>query len=51
MNSSDRIIRKEDGLTCGAFPDGIPDEILDGSVSHKNSNPGHGGISWNKIVC
>jgi len=30
--------------TCGAFPDGIPDAILDGSHDHTTSFPGDNGI-------
>jgi hypothetical protein len=31
-------------LTCTAFPQGIPDEILDGRVDHRKPMEGDGGI-------
>ena len=33
-------------MTCDAFPDGIPKEILDGTVSHMKPYPGDHGIQY-----
>ena len=38
--------KHEAGPTCDAFPDGIPEEILDGSVSHEDPYPGDGGLTF-----
>lgn len=35
-----------DRLTCAAFPDEIPDEILFGSFDHRNPAPGDNGITF-----
>lgn len=34
------------GLCCDAFPDGIPGELFDDSVSHKVPYEGDGGIMF-----
>jgi len=36
----------DDGVTCDAFPGGIPEEILTGDVSHKKPYKGDGGIHY-----
>lgn len=36
-------------LSCRAFPDGIPDEILSGEVDHSKSYPGDSGILYDPI--
>jgi hypothetical protein len=34
---------------CLAFPDGIPEEILDGLVDHKKPYPGDNGITYEPV--
>lgn len=34
------------GPTCTAFPDGIPEEILDGRNQHREAYPGDNGIRY-----
>lgn len=36
-------------LTCEAFPDGIPEAIASGKVSHVEPYPGDGGIRYEPI--
>ena len=36
------------GLTCLAFPDGIPEDIITGERSHKIGYPGDNGIIYIK---
>jgi hypothetical protein len=36
--------RKDDGNTCAAFPDGIPDTILAFGGDHRESVPGDHGV-------
>lgn len=38
--------RKEMGLTCDAFPDGIPDEIIMGDSDHKEPVEGDHGLQF-----
>lgn len=33
-------------LRCSAFPDGVPDEIANGSFDHRKKYPGDGGLRW-----
>jgi len=35
-----------DGFTCKAFPDGIPDEIIESEVDHRNPVAGDHGIQY-----
>lgn len=35
---------------CKAYPDGIPEEILDGRVNHKKTYIGDNGIIFKKII-
>lgn len=35
--------------TCAAFPDGIPDEILEGKHAHKSAYRGDNGIQYEAI--
>lgn len=37
------------GLTCRAFPSGIPDAILDGEHDHRAPFDGDGGIRYDPI--
>jgi len=37
-----------DGLTCEAFPEGIPAEILTGKHDHTKAFPGDGGIRFRR---
>jgi len=39
----------ENGLTCDAYPDGIPDAILFGDSDHKTPYPGDHGITFEPI--
>jgi len=36
----------DDGLSCAAFPDGIPSEILTGEEQHEEPYPGDQGIQF-----
>lgn len=33
-------------LVCAAFPDKIPEEILEGEFDHRDNFPGDGGITF-----
>ena len=48
INFIDCIVCKEyiDKGTCNAFPDGIPNGILQGSISHKENVKGDNGIKF-----
>lgn len=35
-----------DGFTCDAFPDGIPDEIIQSEADHREPFPGDQGIQF-----
>lgn len=41
-----RACRHFQGLTCTAFPRGIPSEIMGGRVSHDQPYQGDSGIQW-----
>lgn len=36
-------------LTCDAFPERIPQVILEGSFDHRKPYPGDGGIRWTPL--
>ena len=38
--------RKSRGSVCDAYPDGIPEVILNGQVDHKTPHPGDGGLTY-----
>ena len=38
-----------DNMSCEAFPDGIPEELFDGKVSHHTPYPGDHGIQFESI--
>ena len=44
-------LNREDiyGLTCKAFPDGIPDAIINGERNHREPFKGDGGIRFEKF--
>jgi hypothetical protein len=35
-------------ITCAAFPEGIPEEIVSGEFDHNNAFEGDGGIRYEK---
>jgi len=39
-------LRKSRGLVCEAFPDGIPEVILNAQVDHKTPYPGDRGLTY-----
>ncbi len=39
----------DDGITCAAFPDGIPIEVLNGEIDHRNFVKGDNGIKFQGI--
>ncbi len=41
-----RTVVKNGKMTCDAFPDGIPDEILTAKVDHYKPYPGDHGIQF-----
>lgn len=41
--------KHEAAPTCDAFPDGIPEEILAGSVPHITPYPGDGGLTFSPV--
>jgi hypothetical protein len=40
------LITSGEGLTCEAFPDGIPEEIVTGQVDHSIPYGGDGGLVY-----
>lgn len=38
--------RLREGLVCEAYPDGIPEEILDNRVDHRVPQPGDRGLHY-----
>lgn len=40
------VYRNEDRVTCTAFPDGIPADILAGDVDHRQEVTGDNGIRF-----
>ena len=42
--------RRANGMTCEAFPDGIPVVILVGDVIHTSPYPGDGGLTYVPVV-
>lgn len=41
-----RLWDKEPGIACEAFPEGIPDGILDNRVAHTSPYPGDNGLTY-----
>jgi hypothetical protein len=41
-----RCIHRKDGLTCEAYPEGIPIEIVSGELDHHKPLPGDHGIQF-----
>lgn len=39
-------VHKRDGMTCAAFPEGIPEEIITSRVIHTVPYPGDNGIQY-----
>ncbi len=42
--------KHNDGPTCDAFPDGIPNDVLDGRNPHTEPIEGDGGIVWEEAT-
>jgi len=42
--------RKSRGPICEAYPDGIPEVILNGKVDHKTPYPGDGGLTYVRVT-
>jgi len=38
------------GLTCDAFPDGIPKELMYGYVTHETAYPGDNGMRFTQRI-
>ncbi|KJS75644.1 MAG: hypothetical protein JL56_07465 [Desulfotomaculum sp. BICA1-6] len=36
----------DEKMSCRAFPDGIPDDIIHGGYDHRDEYPGDGGIRF-----
>lgn len=44
------VRRHDDGVTCDAFPEAIPEQILDGELDHKKPFPGDHGLQFKPRV-
>ena len=43
-----RHFQRGTGWTCVAFPDGIPPDVKDNAVDHRQPLPGDHGIQWER---
>ena len=46
----DCVNKHQGSVGCNAFPDGIPDDILDNSFIHTEAYPGDNGIRYQQVT-